>query len=135
MSNTPLATPTPPASSAPASNALSQFAVGSIPAFKKAPANYAQAAAKSKPSPPAVNGKEAVAAGGAHSRKPSAAVDNSSSPSAKAPAARVSGADGESEIASFLFFEDSDFSFQLSHSVASTTRTLLSPPHLPPHRL
>lgn len=65
---------TPAPTAAPPASKLSQFAVGSIPAFKQPAINYAAAAAaKAKPSPPAVNGKDVTATASAPSRKPAAA--------------------------------------------------------------
>lgn len=104
--------PSPSATaSAPSTNKASAYAVGAIPAFKP-PVNYAAAASKSKPSPPAINGKDAPAvigsfggsspstaaaaaiaqaAGngqqGGHAKKPSAQVEAANVPASKSGAA------------------------------------------------
>lgn len=109
---TPSSTAAPSASaSAPSTNKASAYAVGAIPAFKP-PVNYAAAASKSKPSPPAINGKDAPAVIGSfggsspstaaaaaiaqaagngqqagHARKPSAQVEAASVPAPKSGAA------------------------------------------------
>lgn len=92
----------PAATVVPVSSKLNQFAVSAIPPFgsPRAPVNYAQAAAtKAKPSPPAVNGKDATAT----------VIGNSSSTSGAASKAApkvdaVKEADKAAQGASSFFF-------------------------------